>query len=160
LVPQALENRSDHGVFAFGITARSDSQSDYGVDFLLDSPDEADDLFGPFHWHFDLYDCRQNFFIQYVLAKGAGFCVGHRRCDRVALFEGDTSRGQPPANLLDLSHPRADTGPPEFDGESNFADIHASRDVIGLDFFRFPALDPGRLMRHSRIRKSAPDDPW
>ena len=60
---------------------------------------------------------------------------------------------QRPAHFLDIAEPHTDAGPAEFDGEADFAFLHAAADVVGLHFFGAAAMHAGRFMRHARIGK-------
>jgi len=99
------------------------------------------------------------FLVKDVLAKGSCRHIGHQRSYRVLLLETDTGFGERPAHPLNFAKPDADARPPELDGESDLADLHASTDIVRFYFLRAAALYAGRFMRDARVGEGAPHHP-
>ena len=76
----------------------------------------------------------------------------------IFLFERHAGLRQRPAHFLDIAKPHADAGAAELDGESDFADFHASADIVGLHFFRAAPVHAGRFMRNARIGEGPAHD--
>jgi hypothetical protein len=101
--------------------------------------------------NFNLDNRGHHLFIQDILADCARRHIGHQRRNGIFFLEAHARASQGPAHLLDFAKPDADTRPPEFNREANFAHLHTPADIIRFHFFRPASFDSRRLMWYPRV---------